>query len=222
MQLQLLKEKRLQPSSATWELLEKSNWLPVFHTLLLMEQQKPLSYGQCTHQISEMVTKIVENSIPTSEGYATLVCGHIITEIVCELNKKKPVYKFEVEPVVRKEQNSRYNKKADYSIFKIWNRKTYIMIEVKLSVSNPLKASDKNSLAQLFLEMIYCCDQENTTQMLCILTDGFTWHCIATDMSRPDLPINFKQYSLITLNKQDNGFVNVCSTIINYVQTITN
>ena len=95
------------------------------------------------------------------------------------------------------------------------------MIEVKLSVSNHLTASDKGSLAQLFLEMIYCCDKEKTTQMLCILTDGFAWHCIATDNSDLDLPIKFKTYYLITLNKQCNGFEKLCNTIINYVETIT-
>lgn len=129
------------------------------------------------------------------------------------------MYRFEVFPIVQKEQDARSNKKADYSVYKIYSKKTYIMVEVKLGVSAKLISHDKDDLAQLFLESIYCCNSEKgEDEILCILTDGFVWHCIVTDLKR--LPLSFKKYIKITLTDDcSSGFEKVCKTLTNYVLT---
>ena len=43
------------------------------------------------------------------------------------------IIKFQVYPVVREETDRRQNKQSDYSILKIFNRITYIVVQVKLS-----------------------------------------------------------------------------------------
>ena len=75
------------------------------------------------------------------------------------------------------------NKEADYS----FKRVTYIVVEVKLSVGATLTTDDADKLAQLFLEAIYTWHKEGKSQqhsrMVCVLTDGITWHLILTQLS---------------------------------------
>ena len=42
----------------------------------------------------------------------------------------------------------------DYSVYRIFNRRTYIIVKVKLSVPHQLTSSERDSLSQLFLEAI--------------------------------------------------------------------
>ena len=61
------------------------------------------------------------------------------------------------------ELDSRENEEADYSIYKVFNRVTYIVVEVKLAVGAGLTVDDKDKLAQLFLEAIYTWEKEKQT-----------------------------------------------------------
>ena len=93
--------------------------------------------------------EICSNSDPTNEGHPTLLCGNLISHIVSDINKQsgRNVCKFEVFAVVRESTDKRENKMCDYSIFRIFNRLSYIVIEVKLAVGRTLMAADKDHLA---------------------------------------------------------------------------
>ena len=137
-----------------------------------------------------------------------------------DINKQsgRNVCKFEVFPVVRESTDKRENKMCDYSIFRIFYRISYIVIEVKLVVGGTLTAGDKDHLAQLFLESVYTYEKEgksnSNSTMLCVLTDGNTWHLIKTDMSRK--PLEFKSvFSEST--KQVQQWDSVCDVCIDHV-----
>ena len=55
----------------------------------------------------------------------------------------------------------------------------------------------KDDLAQLFLEALYCCSNEQgePRQMLCILTNSMDWYCIVPDLRKVRKPIQFNALS---------------------------
>lgn len=130
--------------------------------------------------------------------------------------------KFEIYPVVKEEGDERYNKESDYSIFRILNRVTYIVIEVKLSVGACLTAEDQDKLAQLFLEGIYLFTSEGKSRknslLLCVLTDGTTWHMIKTDMTCK--PLKFSLYTCTTYQDQkwDSNISTICDQFVGHIK----
>ncbi len=131
--------------------------------------------------------------------------------------------RFEIFPVVREEDDQRQNKLSDYSIFRVYNKVTYIVVEVKLAIGAILTAADKDNLAQLFLEVYYVNMQEQSSRsVLCILTDGTTWHLICTDVSCTP----FKFLSLCTVgtaekNKPWDSNVNIiCDQCTAHVMSV--
>ena len=85
-----------------------------------------------------------------AEGYSALLCGTLIAHIVDEVNKKtSSICLFEVCPIIKKEPDAR---STDYSIFRIYNKKTYVMIEVKLDVPTKVIGATRDNIAQLLLE----------------------------------------------------------------------
>ena len=123
---------------------------------------------------------ILKHSLPTNEGHATLLCGNMIAHIVDEINinnEDSSLHQFEVFPIVKKEADARNNKLADYTIYKIYNKRTHVVVEVKLDVPDRLSAATQDNLAQLFLEAVYCSSQKEKgdSKMMCILTNGLVW-----------------------------------------------
>ena len=109
--------------------------------------------------------------------------------MVSEINHHEGTsIQFEVYPVIKQERDQRSNKRADYSILRVYNRITYIVIEIKLSVGAVITSGDSDNLAQLFLEVYYVYEEEKerrkhvNTTILCVLTDGITWHLIKINM----------------------------------------
>ena len=177
-------------------MLELGGYLPDVSKLIGMPSVKPDVKKFCGLTKLEINQEICSNADPTNEGHPTLVCGIFVNHIVKHINEfcssgLGNLCKFEVFPVVH---DKRENKFADYSIFRILNRITYIIIEVKLGIGATLTAAEQDNLAQLFLEAIYTFRKEGKTlansTMLCVLTDGNTWHLITADLSH--LPIQFK------------------------------
>ena len=129
-----------------------------------------------------------------------------------ELNKKDRLYRFEIFPVVQHESDTR-NIKQSYLKFTI---SAPIMIEVKLDVPSMLIAAN---LAQVcfFLEAIYCQSNEGKREMMCVLTDGFVWHCIVTEFSHK--PLKFLKYFKIHIdaNNYCKDAERICHTLTNYV-----
>ena len=150
-------------------------------------------------------------SLPNSIGYASLLCGNVITHIVHELNcdKKTVEYMFDISPIIQREVDARY---TDYSVYKIFNKCTYIIVEVKLSAPNRITATEKDDLSQLFLEAIYSPSNETAFQiMMCILTNGIVWHMTETNMARK--PIQFMNYHFVDSCQVSQ----ICNTITGFI-----
>ena len=177
-------------------MLQYGGLLPDITRLIGIKSEKPELTKVCELTEFRINQEICSNSDPTNEGHPTLLCGNLISHIVSDINKQsgRNVCKFEVFPVVRQSTDKRENKMCDYSIFRVFNRISYIVIEVKLVVGGTLTAGDKDHLAQIFLESVYTYEKEgkstSNSTMLCVLTDGSTWHLIKTDMSCK--PLEFK------------------------------
>ena len=77
-------------------------------------------------------------------------------------------------------------------------------------VGGTLTAGDKDHLARLFLEAMYLYDEEGQSKsnstMLCVLTDGNTWHLIKTDMRR-------KPHTHTHFYNESNQLLGQCSAI---------
>ena len=205
----------MAPSAASWSLLSKKKWLLEFEGILYMKSHVDNGTSNlCTTVALEQNEHVCKYSLPNSEGYSTLLCGNVITHIVHELNcdKKNVLYMFDVFPVIQKEVDARYNKLADYSIYKIFNKRTYIIVGVKLSVPHRLTSSEKDNLSQLFLEAMYCSSNETVSQiMMCILTNGTVWHMIETDMAKK--PIQFIKYHFVG----SCHVAQICDTITGFI-----
>lgn len=195
---------KLRPSNAEWRVLQICGFLPPIENLIGKACTKPDVTKCCHLKDLEINQLICSNSDPTNEGQPTLLCGNFIAHIVGHTNTAlgNQSVKFVVYPVVREETDRREN---DYSIFKIVNRITYIVVEVKLSIGARLTMDDQDKLAQLFLEAIYIFAKEGKSKensvILCVLTDGTTWHMIKTHMNQ--FPLHFE--SIFTCSTTSGG-----------------
>ena len=126
--------------------------------------------------------------------------------------------------MVKEEEDHRYDKLSDYSILKVLNEVTHIIIEVKESIGTVIGKAMRNEFARLFLEAIYCYNKEQHKEMygqiLCVLTDGYTWHFLTTTMTGK--PLTFRDYLKITMATKYTGSEvgEVCNYIISYVKNV--
>ena len=67
--------------------------------------------------------------------------------------------------MVKEEEDHRYDKLSDYSILKVLNEVTHVIIEVKESIGTVIGKAMRNEFAQLFLEATYCYDKEQRKEM---------------------------------------------------------
>ena len=189
-----LEQGKLCPSSASWILLQESGHLPEIEHVLDLPISTVDDVCKGIGEIASVMDLIRKNCLLMNEGHSVLLCGTLLPHIVEELNDTAKVYKFSIYPVVKRESGARENKRADFTIFKIQNRITRVVIEAKLNVSQNLNNHMKDDLAQLFLEAQYADQEEgnrhNTT--LCALTDGLTWHFFVVNMRAK--PLEFAKY----------------------------
>lgn len=102
-----------------------------------------------------------------------------------ELNAKEQLHRFSIFPVVKEDDDDgRRNKYTDFSILKVKDSLTRVVIETKLNISEMVNYGMGNDVAQLALETIYSDQQENNRQekTLCVLTNGTTWHIFVMNM----------------------------------------
>ena len=86
---------------------------------------------------------IANTIIPMIEGYPTILSANILSNVITEINVKKGftdpkeyMYKLQVYPVVfPHDEDCRKDKKADYTIMKVRNARTVVVVELKLSVA---------------------------------------------------------------------------------------
>ena len=93
-----------------------------------------------------------------------------------ELNNKEQLYRLSIFPVV-KDDDARRNKYADFSILKIKDSLTRVVIEAKFNISETVNYRMRNDIAQLVLETIYSDQQENNRQEKTLCFDQ--WYYMA-------------------------------------------
>ena len=82
---------------------------------------------------------------------------------------------------------------------------------MKLGVPSYLTVNEKDILAQIFLEAIYCSSNEGEAkQMVCVLTNGLVWHMIITDLK-------FIKYHHVEIEPKSYNAANICDIITNFV-----
>ena len=204
--------------------MEAFGILPRIETLIGMNFEEPNMPKHCKSTALQINQTISSCSDPTNEGQPVLLCGNLIGHIVEECNEQfgRMICKFEIFSRVTDEPDKRQNKETDYSIFKVVNRCTYIVIEVKLSVGRRLTTADQDSLAQLFLEAVYIWKKEGSSEqnniVLCILTDGTSWHMMKINiMIRPLQFLTLYSCSTMGVKPWDSNVSTICDYFVEHI-----
>ena len=126
-------------------------------------------YKHCVDLAKRRVTAL-------NEGFSTVCCGIILLHIVDHLHTtEQDKYKLMIYPVVKMFED----KRSDYVLMRLVNKRCVIVFELKLSVGTVISACE-DSLAQLFLEVKYAVEKERScyTTMVCVLADYENWHIL--------------------------------------------
>ena len=106
------------------------------------------------------------------------------------------------------------NKVCHFNIFRMMNRRTLVIIEVKLDLTADITVSSKTNLSQLFLGAKYKRKREHGiyNEFLCLLTNTKIWHFF-TDLSSQ--PYITKEY--VKVECQAINIKKVTEVILHYV-----
>ena len=209
-----LKDGEFSPSSVTWLDLQRVGIVSSFDTFSLYLTHQPPDYvDDCNKQTIAYVDNyqaLIREAIqPLNEQFPLLILSAMISHIVIELNEKigKVVYKGRVEPVVfHNEDDSRKDKKSDYAILKIVNRRTVLVVEIKSGIGTELY-SVKTELAQLFLEVHYSMQDCKESNIVCVLTDTSSYHIFVLNLEHT--PYLVEKYHYL----RDPSSTNLCSLL---------
>ena len=229
--LKLLKENNLLPSSARWDVLERGGivevWQDFFYCLRSLEittEELLKGVTPCNLKALQMIKAvngvIENNSLPENVGYPTILCGNIIAHVANELNGglAKCNYWFRILPVILPHpENHRRDKKADYVLVKIQNKRSLVICELKLMVPGAVTSENHKELAQLFLEAYYCHQHDSSKgmkyeQLLCILASHEHWHFFLVDVRR--IPLKVITYYKSKSKPEENV---ICETIRSFI-----
>ena len=178
----------LRPSSCTWSILENAGIVPKYRDfysqLQAVNNKDEISLcpicPEHLQSLMHILMIMIDNTIAENEGFTqsnSVPVIAIIVQILNELvNHRK--YRYHVYPETMLHTDRRENKKSDVSIIRIYNSRTFVLVQCKLSVGIDLNPANISPVAQLFLEAMYTREKENLgyEKMLCILTDWRTWH----------------------------------------------
>ncbi len=147
----------LPPSACTWGILEKAGRVEefsLFYTKLQGAKTHITESVICVKDyVQRLFSDIKDNAIPENEGYAQICCIPFIAPIVSQLNELHAnKYKYAIYPTVKSAEDKRSNKKGDWCIYRIYNKRTYVIIECKKEVG--LLLSNTKALAQLITEAL--------------------------------------------------------------------
>lgn len=198
-----LRDRTLRPSSCTFNVLKNDGFVNQFNVFrrevdsVTISSEGDTIANEKTELVKKITIVITENTLPRNEQYPQVLCTNIVAGTVVLLNEaaNDKLYGYEMKPIVKPEDDTRYSKESDLSILKIRNHRTYVVIECKLSVAQIITGDQKilNDLSQLFLEGIYVFEQEKESQrydkLLLILTDALVWHFFTMDMSKKPLKV---------------------------------
>lgn len=165
----------------------------------LRSLQKPFNAAdidQPTLQaVQHVVQDILDGSVPNNECYPQVVCSTIISRLVSLLNARSDQtnpqeYMFLMKPKLTENMDGRTDKRSDLSLLKVVNCRTFILIELKLTVGEIFTGDIINldNFAQLLLEGIYAFEEDREKyqtryrQLLLVLSNGYVWHIFLVDM----------------------------------------
>lgn len=219
----------MAPSSATWNILEMAGVLPNSSTFLRTMRDVTRDGQEFTFRFEDVVQPalnlMMANTLPENEGYPQMLCTPVVAEVVDILNKTAGhdhLFQYSVKPVVFSDKDSRKNKRSDLSIIRIYNKRTFALVECKLAVNTVLTADHKTvkDLSQLFLEAryVYVAEGKTGDKMIVSLSDAKTWHMFVVDMST--MPITFLEYIKVSSDNIDtSGTTNkkVMKTLLYYI-----
>ena len=189
----------MSPCSCTWEVLCLGGLVPsadFLQGLTSVTKTTPPPNLDYDDIVEPILASIINGTSPDNEGYPQALVTPIVSQIVTLLNSVSSMYKFCIYPIVKTEIDKRESKKSDLSIIRIYNTRTYVIIEVKLSVHYSLTYDEKlmNDISQLFLEGLYRFETEGLahSSILLVLTDSKVWHFF--DVNFKTKPLNVRQY----------------------------
>ena len=183
------RKKDINPSSVTWTQLKKMGLAGNLRTFLPPDLANIESKLKCeSNLVADMNRIIMSNCTETNEEFSLLCCGNVISHIVEHLQEgmTKNKYRAFIAPSVKiDEDDARHNKKSEYSIIRITNERTVVVVELKESVSLSLYTNEKE-LAQLLLEIHYQSETDNLTDpampsytsIVGVLADSHSWHIL--------------------------------------------
>ena len=206
LQLIALQDQTLAPSLCTFNILRIGGFVNEYQDFRREVDSNTVSNEGTsipedkTEAVEQIVKDITEYTLPQNEGYPQVLCTLIVSRTVKLLNEGAPenVYGFQIRPIVKKENDTRSDKESDLNILRILNRRTYVLIECKLSVASVITGDSKtlNDISQLLLEGIYVHGQEGRyRKLLLVLTDAIVWHFFTIDMMKK--PLQVIKYSKI-------------------------
>ena len=123
------------------------------------------------------VNEIIEKRfLVQNEGLPTVLCCNIVAHIVDHLQSPNDnMYSVKKISVVKEVvADARKNKKTDYVVMRLVNKRTAVVMELKPNVSGRLGLLEKE-LAQLFLEVYYAHKEDTKCSyqyMLAVLLDS--------------------------------------------------
>ncbi len=127
---------------------------------------------------------MMANTLPENEGYPQMLCTPVVAEVVDMLNKTAGqdhnMFQYSIKPVVFSDKDSR---RSDLSIIRIFNERTFALVECKLAV-NTADHKTLKDLSQLFLEAryVYVAEGKTGDKMGVSLSDAKTWHMFVVDI----------------------------------------
>ena len=110
-----------------------------------------------SYHIPEIIRMIKLKGIPDSEGFSMLVVGILIA---CAATNDSHNLYFKVLPTVNGDgTDQRKNKYTDYLLLKMYNKRTYVVVELKKEATVAVQSIDQEHLAQL-VDEIYLVQSE--------------------------------------------------------------
>ena len=104
-----------------------------------------------------------------NEGFPTICCGIVLLHIVDHLHRQEEEkYQLIIYPVVKTFIDRRKNKRSDYVLIRLMNKRSVIVFEIKLSVGSVISAC-----------------KESLETMICVLADHANWHILVIDLRQP-------------------------------------
>ena len=166
--IEKLKAGELSLSAAMWDVLKSQHVVLNFHLFLLQIGEiankieiKQQCFGKDVDTYKGLIKLTKKRLAAHNEGFPTILCGIMLLHVVDHLHhqEEEQRYQLTIYPVVKKFSDERKNKKSNYVLLRLRNKRSMMIFELKLSVGSVI-ATCKDSLAQLILEAKYAAEKD--------------------------------------------------------------